>query len=150
MSDDPGPLGVFDRRALLSRTAGAALGVGALGAIGAPAAGADVPPGVRRRSRAIVGDVVLYALSSDAWEGEFGFVVMRLHRADADGQEAFFIRTDTSDRAYAREQRLVWAPKLAPLKGSGLSGGMYTVEGGTPDQQVVLSSVPGRPDYTPA
>lgn len=94
--------------------------------------------------------MVRYDLSSDAWEGEFGFVVMRLHRADVDGQEAFFIRTDTSDRAYAREQRLVWAPKIAPLKDRALSGGLYTVEGGTPDQQIVLSSEPGRPDYTPA
>ena len=150
MLDELGSVNAFDRRALLRRSTGAALGLGALGALGAPVASAGAPSAVRKRSRAIVGDVVRYALSSDAWEGEFGFVVMRLHRADVDGQEAYFIRTDTSDQAYAREQRLVWAPKIAPLKGSGLSGGLYTVEGGTPDQQLVLSSEPGRPDYTPA
>lgn len=150
MPDEPGWLDVLDRRSLFRRSAGAALGAAAIGTFGVPAASAGPPSAIRRRSRAIVGDVVRYALSSDAWEGEFGFVSMRLHRADVDGQAAYFIRTDTSDRAYAREQQLVWAPKIAPLKGPGLSGGLYIVEGGTPDQQVVLSSEPGRADYTPA
>jgi len=61
-----------------------------------------------------------------------------------------YIRTDTSDRAYARAQRLVWGPKLASLVAPAASGALYTVSGGPQDQTTILSSEPGRADYTPA
>lgn len=99
---------------------------------------------------AIVGDVLDFALSSDEWAGPFGFVTLRLHRGVCDGNDVFFIRTDTSDESFARSEGLVFAPKLSGLTGSGLSGTAYLFEDGTDDQAPVLSSEPGRPDYTPA
>jgi hypothetical protein len=99
--------------------------------------------------RVLVGDVLDYALASTEWPGAFGFVTFRLQKGVVDGRDVHFIRTDTSDEAFAREQRLVWAPRIASLA-SGLSGTAYLISGGPPDQPVVLSSEPGRPDYTPA
>ncbi len=99
---------------------------------------------------AIVGDVVDFALTSNEWKGAFGFVVLRLHPAVVDGKEAFFIRTDTSDQELAGSEGLVFAPKIGPLARPGLSGEAYFFEGGDGEQPVVLSSEPGRSDYTPA
>ncbi len=97
---------------------------------------------------AIVDDVIDFALTSDEWEGAFGFVVFRLHRAVVDGKDAFFIRTDTSDQDLASEEGLVFAPKIGSLATAGLSGEAYFFD--AEDQPVVLSSEPGRRDYTPA
>lgn len=97
---------------------------------------------------AIVGDVLDFALTSSEWEGAFGFVLFRLHRAVVDGKDAFFIRTDTSDQELASKEGLVFAPKIGGLASSGLSGEAYFFE--EEDQPVVLSSEPGRADYTPA
>ncbi|MDQ3963326.1 MAG: hypothetical protein M3277_05350 [Actinomycetota bacterium] len=97
---------------------------------------------------ALVGDVLDFALTSPEWEGPFGFVVFRLHRAVVDGKDAFFIRTDASDQEFASQESLVWAPKIGGLARQGLSGEAYFFDDG--DQPVVLSSEPGRPDYTPA
>src|SRR5919106_709622 len=66
----------------------------------------------------IVGDVIDFALSSDDWEGAFGFVTLKLHPALLEGKDAYFIRTDTSDRNLAGSEGLVWAPKLGALTGS--------------------------------
>ena len=60
----------------------------------------------------------------------------------------FFIRTDVSDEAIARQEQLVHVPKLAPLARNGLSGDAFEFEGAA--QPAVLSSEPGRDDYTPA
>jgi hypothetical protein len=100
--------------------------------------------------RAIVGDVMDYALTSDEWPGAFGFVTLRLHRAVFQGKDVFFVRTDTSDQSYAKQEKLVWAPRLSSLIPDGLTGSAYLVTGGTSGQPVLLSSEPGRPDYTPA
>lgn len=97
---------------------------------------------------AIVGDVLDFALTSSEWEGAFGFVVFQLHRAVVDGKDTFFIRTDTSDLDLATREKLVFAPKIGSLARSGLSGEAYFFDDG--DQPVVLSSEPGRADYTPA
>lgn len=97
---------------------------------------------------AIVGDVLDFALTSDEWQGAFGFVVFRLHRAVVDGKDAFFIRTDTSDQDLATQEKLVWAPKIGGLARRALSGQAYFFDDG--DHPVVLSSEPGRADYTPA
>jgi hypothetical protein len=61
----------------------------------------------------------------------------------------YFIRTDTSDQAFAQTEGLVWAPKIAVLSAQGLTGDAYLMEGAS-DQPAVLSSAPGRPDFTPA
>ncbi len=103
-----------------------------------------------RQGKPIVGDVLDHALGSEEWSGAFGFVTFRLHRGAVDGEDVWFIRTDASDKAYADQERLVWAPKLVTLLGGGLAGDAYLVSGGAEDQPVVLSSQPGRADYTPA
>lgn len=97
---------------------------------------------------AIVGDVLDFALTSEEWKGAFGFVTLRLHRAVVDGKDAFFIRTDTSDAEIAEREKLVFAPKIGGLAESGLSGEAYFFDGD--EQPAVLSSEPGRNEYTPA
>lgn len=109
---------------------------------------ADVVKGRRLvEGTPLVGDVIDFALTSDEWEGAFGFVTLRLHRAMVDGKDAYFIRTDTSDRTLAGSEGLVFAPKLGALTGPGLSGEMFLFDD---DHPAVLSSEPGRGDFTPA
>ena len=97
---------------------------------------------------AIVGDVVDFALASDEWAGAFGFVTFRLHHGLVDGADVYYIRTDASDADYAREHGLVEVPRLAGLAGSDLVGRLFVPDGD--DQPPILSSEPGRDDYTPA
>jgi hypothetical protein len=103
-----------------------------------------------RQGKPILGDVLDHSLSSTEWSGAFGFVTFRLHRGAVDGKDVWFIRTDTSDKAYADQERLVWAPKLATLLRGNLVSDAYLVSGGPHDQPMVLSTEPGRADYTPA
>lgn len=105
-----------------------------------PAAGGDV------EGTPIVGDVLDFALSSDEWQGDFGFVVLRLHRASVEGGDAFFIRTDASDQGFASDEGLVFVPKISGLAGAGTTGDAYLLADGS----TVLSSDPARADYTPA
>jgi hypothetical protein len=98
----------------------------------------------------IVGDVLDFALESNEWQGAFGFVTLRLRRGSFDGKDVYYIRTDTSDDDFASQEGLVPAPMLGELLGGKLSGRAYEVMGGPDDQPTVLSSEPGRPDYTPA
>jgi hypothetical protein len=134
-----------DRRTFLRRSAGALIVGTALPAALASSAeaGARRLPG---QGRAIVGDVLEFALRSREWRGAFGFVKLRLHRALVDRREVFYIRTDASDRGFARRERLVYAPKLETLAVGGVAGAIYLVEG----QPAVVSTEPGRRDYTPA
>lgn len=101
-------------------------------------------------ARAIVGDVVDFALTSDEWPGAFGFVTMRLREGAFDGNDVYFVRTDASDESFAQAEELVYVPKLASLTGEGLSGAAYVVEDASDDQPTVFSTEPGRDDYTPA
>lgn len=147
----------IDRRALLTRSA---ILLGASGPVAGllAACGDDddsggtvaTSPAEAGEGTAIVGDVLDFALSSDEWKGAFGFVSMRLHRGVVDGEDAWFIRTDASDRAFAESEGLVFAPRIAPLTGSGLSGDLYLVEDGVDDQPTVLSADPRSEAYTPA
>jgi hypothetical protein len=114
---------------------------------GATAAGSVSGAG---RGTPIVGDVLDHRLTSSDWPGAFGWVRLRLHEAVVDGDEAWFIRTDASDEGYARREGLVFVPKLSGLAGAGLVGEAYRFTDGAGDQPVVLSSLPGREDYTPA
>lgn len=98
----------------------------------------------------IVGDVLDFALESSEWQGAFGFVTLRLHRGAFDGNDVYYIRTDTSDDDYAAQEGLVPAPLLGKLSSGKLTGRAYEVMGGSEDQPTVLTSEPGRPDYTPA
>ncbi|MBW3662764.1 MAG: hypothetical protein KY469_06665 [Actinobacteria bacterium] len=96
---------------------------------------------------AVVGDVIDYALTSDEWSGDFGWVQMRLRRGVVDGADVTFIRTDASDEAFAETEQLVFVPRMTVLA-DGLAGTAYVFE--DPEHPVVLSTEPGRDDYTPA
>jgi len=147
----------IDRRQLLGRGTAAVAAAGALPALVA-ACGEDEDggaSGAKRRTAAakgepIVGDVLDFALSSDEWEGAFGFVSLRLHRGLVEGRECWYIRTDSSDEDFARWERLVFAPRLGALASSGGTGDLYLVEDGVEGQPALLSAAPGDEGYTPA
>ncbi len=151
----------LDRRDLLRRATGFVVlgtaGPGLLAACGGDDAAAPgetavvtaTPEEAAEQARAIVGDVVDFALASEDWEGEFGFVTLRLHAGRVDGRDVYYIRTDASDEGFAEEQGLVFVPKLAPLATPELAGAVY-VDRDDPDLPAIFSSEPGRDDYTPA
>jgi hypothetical protein len=150
----------LDRREFFRWTGRGAVRLGALGTFPwlLAACGRDEPavtPPVRAgeagliQGQVIVGDVLDHGLRSDEWEGAFGFVTFRLHHGLFEGEDVYFIRTDTSDQGFSQAEGLVWAPKIAGLTTQGLTGDAYLLEGAT-DQPAVLSSAPGRPDFTPA
>ena len=156
----PPPPDRLDRREFFRWTGRGALGLGAIGTVpwllaacgrDEPAVTAPVGAGEAGpiHGRVIVGDVLDHALRSDEWEGAFGFVTFRLQHGLFEGKDVYFIRTDTSDQAFAEAEGLVWAPKIAVLAAPGLTGDAYLMAG-TTDQPAVLSSAPGRPDFTPA
>lgn len=99
----------------------------------APATAAATPEEAAEQARAIIGDVVDFALQSDEWEGDFGFVTLQFHRGAVDGLDVWFIGTDTSDGELAEAERLVRVPKLAPLAASGLAGTAVLFDGGGED-----------------
>ncbi len=144
----------FDRRRFLARGAGVALAAGSLPTLLAACGDDDDKAAVQSPTattgggdgRAIVGDVVDFALTSEDWEGAFGFVALRMHEARHDGKAAYFIQTDTSDAAFAGERKLVHVPKIAGMATEDMSGEIFLID----DQPAVLSSIPGRDDYTPA
>ena len=144
---------IFDRRRFIVRGGGVVLAAGSLPALLAAcgdddddSAGTPDRAPTAAGGRALVGDVVDFELSSQEWEGAFGFVTLRLHAARFDGRDVFFIQTDTSDASFARERKLVHAPKIAPMAEAKLSGELFLID----DQPAVVSSQPGRNDYTPA
>ncbi|HEX6230334.1 MAG TPA: hypothetical protein VF029_01310, partial [Actinomycetota bacterium] len=99
---------------------------------------------------AVVADVLDFALTSSDWQGAFGWVRLRLHPAVVDGGEAWFIRTDASDETYARDEGLVYVPKIAGLSVAGAAGEAYLFANGADGQPAVLSGEPGHDDYSPA
>lgn len=117
---------------------------------GAAASGSPVASPQATEGTAIVGDVLGHALTSSEWQGAFGWVRLRLHLAAVDGEEAWFVRTDAFDEDYARREGLVFAPKIAGLAAAELVGDAFVFTNGADDQPTVLSSEPGREDYTPA
>jgi hypothetical protein len=150
----------MDRRTFLTWAASRGLTLGLAGAtlptllaacsdrpaVGGTTRAPSAPPATDTGGTPIVGDVVDFALSSDEWEGDFGFVVLKLHRASVEGGEAFFIRTDASDEGFARSEGHVFVPRLSGLAPQGLTGDAFLLDDGS----VVLSSDPSREDYTPA
>jgi hypothetical protein len=139
------------RRQLLKRGAGLAVAGGGLPWVLAACGAGEGGSAPASRSgggdgEVVVGDVLDFALRSDEWEGDFGYVTMRLHEGVVDGESVWFIRTDASDESFASEQGLVFAPKIAALNAGRLSGEMVLVD----DGPAVLSSHPARDDYTPA
>jgi len=105
---------------------------------------------IQDEAQAMVGDLIDFQLTSDDWEGVFGFAKFKLRKGVFDGKDVYFIRTDASDQAFATAEKLVFVPKLAKLTGEGLAGQIYLFDSGSPDQPAVFSSEPGGGDYTPA
>lgn len=99
----------------------------------------------------LVSDVLDFALTSDEWAGEFGYVKFQLHQALYNGEPIYYIRTDTSSPDYAEENGLVHVPLLnAALSAEGATSQLYTFENGADDQYPVVSSVPNNEDYSSA
>ena len=137
------------RRAAMQRSLGVVAAGIAAGVPAAPALAQQPPTGVTK----LIGDVLDFALSSSRWRGRFGFVTFRLHTGLFNGERAYFIRTDASDQAFAREQGLVFAPKLALALESRepATADLYLFDHTAAAGQLpVLSSVPGLPDFSPA
>lgn len=101
------------------------------------------------QAQKLVSDVTDFSLTGD-WEGEFGSVTFKLHHGVFDGKDVYFIRTDASDESFADSEGLVFVPKMKVLAAEGPSADAYLIEGGVSDQATVLSTQPGRRDYTPA
>jgi len=116
------------------------------------AAGRQASPAAEGEARAIVGDVVEFTLTPEGrWPGPFSSVTLRLHAGFFDGEDAWFIRTDASDQAFAEAEGLVYVPLLRnALRAEGSFADLYRVAEGVEGQRPVLSTVPGRDDFTPA
>lgn len=161
------PDSLIDRRTVLRRS----LGIGALALSGpallaacqvdddpivdadAGADGGDEPDEStvdEPEGTVLIDDVVDFALTSTEWAGPFGFVTFRLHRALVDGNDVYYIQTDVSDEGRATDEGLVAVPKIASLLDDESTADVYRFDGGADDQADVLSTEPGRDDYTPA
>jgi hypothetical protein len=98
----------------------------------------------------LVEDVVEFELRGPfEWNG--GSVTMRLHEGWLDGEPIYFVRTDASDEAFAKEVGLVFVPLLRlALDREGAVGRIFLFGDDAGDGQVpVLSTGPGRDDFTP-
>ncbi len=101
--------------------------------------------------KVVVGDVLDYMLTSDAWPGDFGYVILALHEAFYNGDMVYQIRTDASDAAFAQENGLVHVPLLnAALNREDATSPLYTFANGVADQRPVLATVPGMDNFSPA
>lgn len=98
-----------------------------------------------------VGDVLSHVLWSDEWKGDFGSITFKLHHGLVDGQDAYFIRTDASDKAFAAAEKLVYVPLMQQAIRSGGRGlaAIYLFDN-APSQLPVLSTAPHKADYSPA
>ncbi|MGH2377078.1 MAG: DUF7482 domain-containing protein [Candidatus Limnocylindria bacterium] len=129
--------------------AGTALAACAPGA-SAPTAGRSPLASPSPAGQKIVGDTLDFTLAPDGrWEGPFGSVTLRLHKGSFDGEDVHFIRTDASEQAFANENGLVFVPLMASmLNAPGSFGDLYLF--GDDAEPPVFSTVPDRPEYTPA
>jgi hypothetical protein len=93
---------------------------------------------------AIVRDVIDFALTSDKWPGDFGWVTFRLHEGVHAGQPVYYIRTDSSDEGFARESGLVWMPLLFAGSDGEFENKLYKFADG---RKPVIRSIPGQPDF---
>ncbi len=144
------------RRRLLA----AGLGLGAAAAApglllpgrAAAAAGRQASPAAGDEVQVIVGDVIDYTLTPEGrWPGPFSSVTLRLHPGFFDGEDAWFIRTDASDSEFAEAEGLVYVPlRRNALQAAGSFADLYRFADGAEGQRPVVSTVPGRDDFTSA
>ncbi len=98
----------------------------------------------------LVKDVVEFELHGPyKWNG--GSVTMRLHEGRLDGESIYFVRTDASDEAFAKEVGLVFVPVLRlAIEKDGGTGRIFLFGDDAADGQLpVLSTGPGRDGFTP-
>ncbi len=88
-------------------------------------------------------DVLDFALETDEWSGQYGWVKFRLNEGRHNGEPIYFIRTDASEQVYASENGLVFVPLLN--QGRDIAKPLYVF----PDEDLppVLGSAPGDEDY---
>lgn len=99
----------------------------------------------------IVGDVLGFQLSSNAWDGAFGSVTFRMHTALYNGEQVYYIRTDASDADFAATNRLVHVPLLASaVRAEGATRKLYTFENGVDEQFPVVDDIPNTETYSSA
>lgn len=99
----------------------------------------------------IVGDVIGFQLESDLWSGSFGSVTFHMHKAWYNGEDVYYIRTDSSDAAYAEAEKLVFVPLLnAAMAAEGATSQLYTFTNGSDEQFPVVSTTPANEDYSSA
>lgn len=123
----------------------------ALAGVGLVAGERMVPPALAApATRKNVGDVLRFSTRPQGWKGLFGFVTFRLHPVFVDGKLAYHIRTDASDQAFAQARGLVFVPKLALALRRKATADYYVFAQGASGQLPVVSTVPGRDDFTPA
>lgn len=134
----------ISRRALLRWAGAAGLTLPLSGSL--PRLVAAAPAVTRKR----VADVLRFSTRPRGWPGLFGFVTFRLHPVFVDGQRAYHIRTDASDAAFARRIGLVHVPKLAAAIKAQAAADYYIFRNPASGQLPVVSTAPGRPDFTPA
>ena len=103
-------------------------------------------------AHAIVGDVVEFTLTPEGrWDGPFSSVTLKLHPGWFNGEDAWFIRTDASDQAFAEEEGLVYVPLLKnALNAEGSYATLYRFADGADGQRPVLSTVPSEEAFTSA
>ncbi len=142
---------VMTRRRVLELTS-----AGIAGTVLAVCAPAAAPPTSSPRpspspaAEKLVGDVLDVSLSpAGRWKGPFGSVTLRLHKGSFDGGDVHFIRTDASEQTFARQNGLVFVPLMATmLNAPGSFGDLYVFAEAA--QPPVFSTIPARPDYSPA
>src|SRR5918994_1743736 len=103
-----------------------------------PAASVTSPnPTPDSAASVLVRDVVEYELRGPyEWNG--GSVTMRLHEGRLDGEPIYYVRTDTSDQAFAQSEGLVHVPVLRlALEGDGRVGRLFLFENGAEGQWAV-------------
>ena len=116
-----------------------------------PAASVTSPnPTPDSAASVLVKDVVEFELRGPfEWNG--GSVTMRLHEGRLDGEPIYFVRTDASDEAFAKEEGLVFVPilDLAAEKDGGVGRIFLFGDDAADGQLPVLSTGPGKNDFTP-
>lgn len=99
----------------------------------------------------LISDVIGFGLTSDAWEGAFGWVTFRMHAGWHNGESVYYIQTDTSDADVAASAGLVHVPLLtAALAAEGATKPVYVFTNGADEQVNVLSTTPASEDFTSA
>ncbi|HEU4798032.1 MAG TPA: hypothetical protein VFT63_03835, partial [bacterium] len=134
----------ISRRELLRWAAAAGLALPLSASL--PRMVAAAPAGAKKH----VADVLRFSTRPQGWKGAFGFVTFRLRPVFIDGERAYHIRTDASDAAFARRVGLVHVPKLAAAIKAQAAADYFVFSNGAAGQLPVVSTAPGRPDFTPA